>query len=112
MRERNVEWSPEEKKIARRAFEAARVETLAKTLAEFKRRASEAATPDDMWAVEKYLRQKRGEIDTAFDYRYSTLLLVFARLIRDGSLDEARLAGLSDDKLKIIRSYLSWAARD
>jgi hypothetical protein len=63
-----------------------------------------------MWAVEEYLRRRRSEINAAFDYRYSKRLLVFARLIHDGGLDEARLAGLSEDKLKIIRSYLSFAA--
>lgn len=47
MSARDIEWSPEEKKIARRAFDATLAETLAKTMAEFKRRANEAATPDE-----------------------------------------------------------------
>src|SRR5579872_5736092 len=67
MSSRDIEWSLKEKKIARRAFDAALEETLAKTMAEFKRRANEAATPDEMWAVEDYLRQRRKEIDATFD---------------------------------------------
>jgi DNA-binding MarR family transcriptional regulator len=59
-----------------------------------------------MWAIEDYLRQQRRTIDELFDYRYSQLLFVFARLIGQGYLDESRLAGLSDEKLEIIRRLL------
>ncbi len=109
---RDLEWSSQEKKIARSAFDAALEKALAETLAEFKRKAEAAATPSDMWAIEDFLRQRRKQIEATFDFRYSKILLVFARLIRDGGLDETRLAGLSEDKLKIIRSCLSFAGRD
>lgn len=59
-----------------------------------------------MWAIEDYLRQRRRTIDELFDYRYSQLLFIFARLIGQGYLDEGRLAGLSDEKLEIIRRLL------
>jgi hypothetical protein len=59
-----------------------------------------------MWAIEDYLRQQRRTIDELFDYRYSQLLFVFARLIGQGCRDESRLAGLSDEKLEIIRRLL------
>jgi hypothetical protein len=58
-------------------------------------------------AVEDYLRQERRELDEIFDYRYSLLPLVFARLIREGHLDLARLNGLSEEKLEMIRRLLS-----
>ena len=64
-----------------------------------------------MWEIESYLRQQRREINETFDYRYSQLPLVFAHLIHAGHLDENRLGGLSEEKLKIIRSYLSYATR-
>ena len=60
-----------------------------------------------MWEFENYLRQQRRVIDDLFDYRYSQLPLVFAQLIREGHLDESRLAGLSEDKRETIRSFLS-----
>jgi hypothetical protein len=107
----DLKWSPSEKKVARNAFDAALESALAKVMAEFKRRAEAAATPSDMWAIESYLRQQRREIDETFDYRYSQLPFVFARLIHAGHLDESRLGGLSEDKLEIIRSFLSVAAR-
>ncbi len=76
-------------------------------LAEFKVKAAAAATPSEMWAIEDYLRRRRREVDEIFDYRYSQLLLVFARLIREGHLDDARLSGLAEEKLEIIRYLLS-----
>jgi Photoprotection regulator fluorescence recovery protein len=109
---RDLKWSPSEKKIARAAFDAALDMALAKVIAEFKTRAGAATTPSDLWEIEDYLRQQRREIDEMFDYRYSQLPLVFARLIREGYLDESSLSGLSEEKLEIIRSYFSFWRRD
>ncbi|KWV58383.1 hypothetical protein AS156_34710 [Bradyrhizobium macuxiense] len=107
----DLKWSASEKKAARRAYDAALDVALASVLAEFKRLAAAAAAPEDLWKIEDYLRRQRREIDEMFDYRYSQLPLVFARLIREGYLDESLLAGLSDEKREIIRSFLTQAAR-
>jgi len=104
-------WSPAEKKIARRAFDQALNSALARVMAEFKARANAATTPSEMWDIEDYLCRQRREIDATFDYRYSQLILVFARLIDDGYLDEALLAGLSEEKRELIRSFLANAAK-
>ena len=108
----DIKWSPSEKKIARTAFDAALDSALAGTMAEFKRKAEAATMPSDMWEIEDYLHQRRREIDELFDYRYSQLLLVFARLIRGGHLGESRLAGLSEEKREIIHSFLSFRDRE
>jgi hypothetical protein len=111
MNSHDLKWSPSEKKVARNAFDTALKSALANVMAEFKRRAEAATTPSDMWEIESYLRQQRREVDETFDYRYSQLPFVFARLIRAGHLEESRLASLSEDKLKLIRSFLSVPAR-
>ena len=103
----NLKWSPAEKKIARSAYDAALDFALAKIMADFRRKAEAVTTPSEMWEIEGYLRQQRQEIDELFDYRYSQLPLVFARLVREGHMDEGRLAGLSEEKREIIRSLLS-----
>lgn len=103
-------WSASEKKIARQAFDTALEATLAKTMAEFKRKANAATAPSDMWEVEDWLRDQRRDIDRRFDYRYSQLLDVFAGLIFTGRMDESLIAGLSQDKLAIIRRHLAFAA--
>jgi hypothetical protein len=103
----DLNWSGAEKKIARRAYEAALESALARIMAEFKEKAAAAATPSEMWAIEDYLRQRRREVDEIFDYRYSQLPFVFARLICEGHLDEGQLAGLSTEKLEIIHHFRS-----
>jgi hypothetical protein len=51
------------------------------------------------------LTQLRKEIDRKYQYKYSTLILVFADLIQDGQLGLADLRGLSEDKLRYIRQH-------
>ena len=104
----NFKWSASEKKVARRAYEHALSSRLAKLLVEFKSKAAAAVTPSDMWDVEEFLRRQRREIDEIFDYRYSWLPVVFARLIRDGDLNEEALGDLSEEKLEAIRRLLSF----
>lgn len=92
----HLKWSGSEKKVARRAYEAALDKALAEVMDEFKEMAAAASTPSDMWDVEAYLREKRRDLDNIFDYRYSRLLFAFARLIREGYLkesDPARFVG-------------------
>jgi hypothetical protein len=103
----DIGWSVSEKKLARSAFEDALEAALAKILADFKAKAAAVTKASDLWPIEDYLRRRRREIDELFDYRYSQLLFVFARLIHEGYLDEARLSGLSEEKRAIIRRVLS-----
>lgn len=109
----DLKWSGAEKKIARRAYEAARQQALAGVLAEFKARAAAAATVDEMWDVGDFLRSRRRALEDLLDYRYSRLPLVLARLVLEGHLDMALLNGFSDEKLEIIRTFMiDMAAND
>jgi Photoprotection regulator fluorescence recovery protein len=108
----DLKWSSSEKRIAREAFDSALEAAFTKIMAEFKKRAAAAAKPSDMWEIEDYLRGQRRKIDDLFDYRYSQLPSVFARLIYEGYLDESRLAGLAEEKLEIVRRFLSFATRE
>ena len=103
----DLSWSPSEKKAARVAFDKALEVALASTLAEFQRKAAAATTFPDMWEIEDYLKLQRRNLDQMFDYRYSQLPLVFARLIGEGRLSEGQLAGLAEEKLEFIRRVLS-----
>jgi hypothetical protein len=105
-------WSAAEKKVARRAFDAAVQSALAAIMAEFKAKAAAVTTPADMWDLEDYLRTRRRRFAELFDYRYSQLPLVFAQLVCEGYLDEAQLVGLSADKLEEIRRISSVLRRD
>lgn len=104
---RDLKWSPLEKTLARQIFELALDAELKETLAEFKERAAVASTPDEMWAVRGFLAERQDEIDEKYDYRYSRLILVFARLVREGRIREEQLDGLSGEKLEMIKDLLS-----
>ena len=96
-------WTPAEKRIARRVYDAALDRELAQVMAEFKRRAAAATEPQDMWAIEKYLARAGRDIDAKYDYRYSVLEFVFARLLREGRIEDSDLQGLADNRLERIR---------
>ena len=51
-----------------------------------------------------FLSKKRKEIDQKHDYRYSVLILVFARLMQEGWLKESDLEGLHKDKAYQIKA--------
>jgi len=103
----DLRWTDAEKKLARRVFDAALASELAEVMADFKGRAAAAAQPDDLWAIEAFLRSSRRDIDEKYDYRYSVLLVLFARLLREGRIQETQLAGLSEEKLSDVRRMAS-----
>jgi len=96
-------WSPKEKAIARKAFDLALSRELGAIIKEAKNRAARVADPTELWDLERWLSERRREIDGNFQFRYSVLPLVFATLLRNGQLREGDLHGLSPDKLDTIR---------
>lgn len=103
----NLKWSAAEKKLAHRVFEAALTAELAEIMADFKARAAAVTQPHEMWPLQEHLERKQREIDRKYDYRYSQLLFVFGQLIREGRVQEAQLAGLSEEKRGYIRRIAS-----
>lgn len=103
-----LKWSESEKKLARRVFEAALRAELAEVIGDFQSRAAAVTEPEEMWALEDYLREKRLGIDQKYDYRYSKLIGVFGHLVREGRIKEAQLVGLSEDKLSDIRRIATY----
>ncbi len=103
----DLKWSTSEKKLARAVFDAALKRECASILCEFKMRASEARTTQDMWDIEDYLTRQRRDIDSKYDYRYSQILLVFGRLLREGRIEECELHGLSPEKLSQVQQIAS-----
>ena len=105
----NMQWSPAEKATARKAFNLALRRELDAVIQETKDRAGRIEKPEDLWDLEQFLTQHRREIDNKYDYRYSVLQLVFARLIYEGRLSTSDLHGLGEDKLDSIRHIVNGA---
>lgn len=99
-------WSKREKAVARRAFEQAYAREISALAEEVRRRAEKITEPSDIWTLHDFLSRERRATDEKYDYRYSVLIVVFARLIREGWLSEEELEGLGEDKLERIRLVL------
>jgi hypothetical protein len=105
-------WSRSEKAIARRLFDAALKRELQDALQETKQKANQIKEPTNLWELERYLTQRRKEIDRKYDFRASQLIRVFGMLLYEGRVTEEELRGLREDKLKAIRSCAKILADD
>ena len=101
-------WSKPEKKIARIAFDKAYQRECSNLIEKIRTKAREITEPDNIWRFHDFLTEKRDEIDEKYDYRYSVLVLVFARLINDGWLDFDDLKGLAENKIDRIESLINF----
>jgi hypothetical protein len=106
----DFKWSKAEKQVARRAFDAA----YEKECRAIGRKVQEMMPDEDprcIWRIHDYLSKMRRETDEKYDYRYSQLILVFARLLYEGWLGESDLGGLEQDKLERMRDLISYWPR-
>lgn len=91
-------WSETEQKAAKKAFDLAyERETLA-LIKEFREKANSIDEVKEIWVLHDFLSAKRHEIDGKYEYRYSVLIFVFARLLKEGWLHLDELEGLDKDK--------------
>lgn len=102
---RELKWSSTEKAIARRSFDRALQRELDAAIQSTKEMAAKIRQAPELWELEHHLTQLRKEIDRKYEYKYSTLVLVFADLVREGKLDPEDLRGLSEEKLRYIRQH-------
>jgi Photoprotection regulator fluorescence recovery protein len=105
-------WSSSEKAIARRAFDAALRRELHEVMQDTKQMASQIKEPSDLWDLERYLTERRKDIDRKYDTRGSRLKDVLGRLLYENRLDEKDLRGLREEKMKSIRSFAQFLRDD
>lgn len=97
-------WSKTEKEVAREAFGRAYERECKELSNKVKEMANTAKTPKDIWELHEFLTEKRKEIDEKYDYRYSVLILVFGKLLREGWIGLDDLEGLNEDKITKIKN--------
>lgn len=105
---RDLSWSPSEKKAARKAFESAYERECRAISAKLKSMMADDSDPRYLWRIHDYLSKQRRETDEKYDYRYSVLIYVFARLLNEGWLTEADLTELQQDKIEKIKNLANW----
>ena len=95
----DADWSQQEQQIARSAFDAAYTRETAALIKLVNEHANTIMVLNDAWSLHDFLSAKRHDIDGKYDYRYSVLIFVFARLVNEGWLHLTDLEGLAADKL-------------
>ena len=97
-------WSRSEKALARKVFDAALKRELQQVIREAKQMANQITEPANLWELERYLSERRKDIDRRYDFRSSRLTRVFGTLLCKRRISEEELRGLGEDKMKAIRS--------
>lgn len=98
-------WSRSEKAIARGIFDAALKRELQQVMQETKQKANQMKEPADIWDLERYLTERRKEIDRKYEFRSSRLTQVLGRLLFERRITEEQLHGLREDKVNAIRTW-------
>ena len=105
---KEYKWSRSEKIVARQAYDRANERECTEILNKVKEMLSEMKEPKEIWEVEDYLDKKRGEIEAKYDYRYSVLIIVFGRLMREGLIEDSDIQGFDQDKIDAIKRIGSY----
>jgi len=104
---KDLKWSKTEKQIAKNAFEKAYERECADLAKTIRLKAEEITESADIWRLRDFLNKNVKEIENKYDYRYSVLILVFAKLIKDGWLNVDDLKGLGQEKIDRITTLLT-----
>ena len=100
---RELHWSHSEKKTARVAFFNALARETAAIRKEVEAMLQRSNEPNAVWDVYEFLSKKLRALERKYDYRYSVLVGVFARLLSEGWIADVDLEGLSTEKLQLIQ---------
>jgi len=103
----DIKWSDAEKLVARNAFKNAYGRECKAIQAKLKKMIATASAPSNLWEIHDYLSEQRNQTDEKYDYRYSVLIFVFARLLSEGWLQKNELKGIGEEKMKQIRMEAS-----
>lgn len=103
----DLSWSSDEKKVAKKAFDIAYQREMVKIKSLFLEKAAKIKNSTDLWEIEDFLTKKRKAVDKKYDYRYSQLIVVFSRLLREGYLFEEDIKDLEDEKKELIKNLAS-----
>ena len=95
-------WSDTEQEIAQTAFQKAYQRETRTLIEHIKEQSVQITVLDDIWQMHDYLSARRHQIDGKYEYRYTSLIFVFAQLLKEGWLKLEDLNGLEKDKLAKI----------
>jgi len=103
----DLKWNADEKKVARAAFDKAyqrEMEEIQNTLFD---KVAKLKNDKEVWSIYNYLTKRKNNVDNKYDYRYSQLIIVFGKLMKEGYLREEDISGLSEEKIEFIKKVSS-----
>lgn len=103
-----MNWSRTEKTVARKAYDTAYYNECASILVETRKRLACITDPEEVWEINDYLCDKRKQINSKYDYRYSVLLDVLTLLVCEGWVSLDALEGLNEEKQGYIKRIVSF----
>lgn len=104
---RYFDWSNTEKVLARQAYDRAYERECTEILEKIRGTLSGMEDPKEIWKVDDYLRKTRRDMESKYDYRYSILIIVFGKLMREGLILDSDIDQLSQDKIDAIKRIAS-----
>ena len=103
----DLKWNADEKKVARAAFDKAyqrEMEEIQNTLFD---KVAKLKNDKEVWSIYNYLTKRKNNVDNKYDYRYSQLIIVFGKLMKEGYLREEDISRLSEEKIEFIKKVSS-----
>ncbi len=97
-----IQWSKAEETIIKKAFEIAYQREISALLKEVREVSGSIIELEQLWRLHDFLSARRHDIDGKYHYELSTVIFVFARLIKEGWLNRDELKGLNSEKLSKI----------
>ena len=104
---RYFDWSNNEKTAARQAYDRAYERECNNIYEKVQEMLSNMKDPKEIWKVYDYLRIKRRDMDSKYDYRYLILTIVLGKLMREGLILDSDISDLSQDKIDAIKRVAS-----
>ena len=95
MQQADVQWSDEEKQIARAALKRAYEQEVEALIDSIRKNASKISQLEEVWQLHDFLSAKRHAIDGRYDERDDLLMIPLSSLNKDGLLTKADLTGLT-----------------
>lgn len=102
MQATNISWSQTEKDIAQTAFDKAYKRETSFILQAVREQASQIDEVEDLWRLNDFLSGRRHNLEGKYDFDESSLIFIFASLIKEKWLKIEELEGLAKDKLAKI----------
>jgi len=104
---RYFDWSNTEKILAREAYDRAYERECTKILEKVRGMLSSMEDPKEIWKIYDYLKKKRRDMDSKYDYRYLILIIVVGKLMKEGLILDSDIDKLSQDKIDAIKRVSS-----